>query len=122
MDEQTMEQITECTQRLVAAAGALQKATVDISAQQQQISAKVDRIVAEIEGKDEGRRTRGEVKSVETVQAGRKTLSPMVTAILAKSGVDDGAEVAVLDKALSTLTPEQRIAVKTEMARAGMIQ
>ena len=42
--------------------------------------------------------------------------------ILAKSGMDEVNDAGVLDKALCTLTPEQRIAVKTEMARAGMIQ
>ena len=46
----------------------------------------------------------------------------MMTTILAKSGAEDETDLSALDKALGTLAPEQRIAVKTEMARAGIIQ
>ena len=132
MDEQTVEQITESTKRLVEAAEALQQTLTQISAQQEEISAKVEKIVAAIE---EGTvvvaagdpANTAPAKDARTghpvaVSAGRKTLSPLVTMILAKNGVDDGSDTAVLDKALSTLSPEQRIAVKSEMARAGIIR
>jgi hypothetical protein len=55
----------------------------------------------------------------------RKTLPPMVSAILAKGGTDtDGERIekGVLDKTLQSLSVEQRIAVKAELARAGMIE
>jgi hypothetical protein len=55
----------------------------------------------------------------------RKTLPPLVSAILAKSGTDTGTErieKGVLDKTLQSLSVEQRIAVKAELARAGMIE
>jgi hypothetical protein len=64
-------------------------------------------------------------------QAGRlarKTLPPLVSALLTKScgfNEADGAarlDSAALDKALGSLSLEQRIAVKAEMARAGMIE
>jgi hypothetical protein len=43
--------------------------------------------------------------------------------ILAKNGVEEPpSDSAQLDKALFGLSPEQRIAVKAEMARAGIIQ
>jgi hypothetical protein len=118
MDEQTVEQITDSTKRLVEAAEALQQTLTQISAQQQEISTKVDKIVAAIE---EGAVT-VEASGRQPLHVGRKTLSPLVTMILAKSGVDDGSDTGMLDKALSTLSPEQRIAVKSEMARAGIIQ
>lgn len=54
----------------------------------------------------------------------RKTLSPTATALLAKSS-GDGAErwdAAALEKSPQPLTIEQRIAVKAEMARAGIIE
>lgn len=53
----------------------------------------------------------------------RKTLSPTATALLAKNGVE-GAErfdAGAIEKSLQPLTIEQRIAVKAEMARAGII-
>ncbi|HEX3821676.1 MAG TPA: hypothetical protein VHW45_15185, partial [Candidatus Sulfotelmatobacter sp.] len=55
----------------------------------------------------------------------RKTLPPMVSAVLAKSGVDGGSEKiekGALDRSLQSLSVEQRIAVKAELARAGMIE
>ena len=56
----------------------------------------------------------------------RKTLSPAMSALLAKSGIADlepgHIDAAALDKTLSSLSVEQRIAVKAEMARAGMIE
>lgn len=119
MDEKTVENITESTKRLVEAAEALQQTLSRISAQQEEISAKVDKIVAAIE---ENTLPKQKQEGAPSISASRKTLSSLVTTILAKSGVDDGTDVTSLDKALSGLSPEQRIAVKSEMARAGIIQ
>jgi hypothetical protein len=56
-------------------------------------------------------------------RARRKTLTPMVTSLLAKQGVEGDAliETPVIEKALAGLTIEQRIAVKAELARAGVL-
>ncbi len=56
-------------------------------------------------------------------RAGRKTLVPLVGALLAKSGVGESTQIdsGTLAKALGALTIEQRIAVKAELARAGII-
>ncbi len=55
--------------------------------------------------------------------ARRKTLSPMVSALLAKEGVEGNAliETPIVEKALAGLSIEQRIAVKAELARAGIL-
>ena len=55
--------------------------------------------------------------------ARRKTLSPMVSALLAKQGVEGEAaiEMPIVEKALAGLSVEQRIAVKAELARAGIL-
>ena len=71
--------------------------------------------VAELE------RTNADLKAQASRMA-RKTMSPLVTAILAKNEVGDSTDSAVLDKALASLSVEQRMAVKAEMARAGMIE
>lgn len=64
-----------------------------------------------------------------SAQVTRKTVSPQVLSLLSKAGV--GADVmgangrvdtAVLDKALDGLPVEQRIAVKSQLARAGAIE
>lgn len=53
----------------------------------------------------------------------RKTLSGATLALLAKSGADDGQAIegGALEQALRSLSVEQRIAVKAEMARAGLL-
>ena len=57
---------------------------------------------------------------VESGLRGRRTL---VSRLLAKSGIGEGVEIEAetLERALSGLTIEQRIAVKAELARAGAI-
>jgi hypothetical protein len=62
---------------------------------------------------------------VQAARAARKTLPPLVSAILAKSYDEGGSEKldkSVLDKTLQSLSVEQRIAVKSELARAGIIE
>ncbi len=61
-------------------------------------------------------------------QSTRKTVPPQVLTLLAKSGVRSEVigpggriEVAVLDRALDSLSLEQRIAVKAQLARAGAL-
>jgi hypothetical protein len=50
-------------------------------------------------------------------------MSPLVSGLLAKSGIEEARfDSATLDKALSSLSLDQRIAVKAEMARAGLIE
>ena len=53
----------------------------------------------------------------------RKTMPPIIGALLAKSGVEvtDGMDAAALDASLAPLSIEQRIAVKSQLAKAGLI-
>jgi hypothetical protein len=53
----------------------------------------------------------------------RKTLSPVVAALIAKNEIEgEKIDPAVLNRTLAALSVEQRVAVKTELARAGMIE
>jgi hypothetical protein len=63
-----------------------------------------------------------------SAQSARKTVPPQVLTLLAKSGVgaevvggNGKIEVTVLDKALDSLPVEQRIAIKSQLARAGAL-
>lgn len=63
-----------------------------------------------------------------TAQSARKTVPPQVLTLLAKSGIGAEAvggngkvETNVLDKALDGLPVEQRIAIKSQLARAGAL-
>jgi hypothetical protein len=152
--------LVNSAERLAAAASALEQVLARIEASQQELHAKVDRIIAAIEEQSSGtpspeekgsgspdrsssqgvnasdgaagdlnkRLAESERENAELkAQAGRlarKTLSPLVSGLLSKTGVEEtGAaiEAGVLEKALSALSLEQRITVKAELARAGMI-
>jgi len=53
----------------------------------------------------------------------RKTISPVVAALIGKNEVEgERMDPAVLNKTLAALSVEQRIAVKSELARAGLIE
>ncbi len=138
MDDPTI-QLTASAERLAAAAEALTTALARLDEQQHALTTKIDRIVAAIDDRsndDETRQLRARLDELErdnaelkaqAARAVRKTLPPLVSALLAKSGMaesDTSARLdpALLDKSLSSLSLEQRIAVKAEMARAGMIE
>jgi hypothetical protein len=54
--------------------------------------------------------------------AGRKTLPTSMATMLAKQGVVmDSVEAGAIDGALASLSIEQRIAVKSELIRAGVL-
>jgi chromosome segregation ATPase len=131
---------TMALEKLAAAAESLERVLEKIEAQYVSLNAKVDRIVAAIDdgalkGSAETEAAEELQKKVEQLErektelsaqaqrSGRKTLSPLVCGLLAKGGVenDGGMEEGALDKVLTTLSIEQRIAVKAEMARAGLL-
>jgi len=145
MNDEMTQQLMATAERLANAAEALDRVLGRLDGQQEALNAKVDRIVAAVEERlDEGgtNHARTEANHDDTLQRrvveleknnndlkaqaarlARKTLPPLVTALLSKNGeVGDRLEAAALDKTLQSLTVDQRIAVKAEMARAGMIE
>jgi len=143
MNEEMTQQLVATAERLASAAETLDRVLEKLDSQQAALNAKVDRIVAAVEERSDDvvsslsaeRSQKLEARVAELEKANndlkaqaarltRKTLSPLVTALLAKSGAESGErlEPAALDKTLQSLSVEQRIAVKAEMARAGMIE
>jgi ABC-type transporter Mla subunit MlaD len=142
MNEELIQQLSAASERFAAAAEALERTLARLDEQ----SGKIDRIVAAVEEREadsetslrktleervtELVRANEELRAQATrLSAQRKTLPPLVTAILAKtsygaSGFEaaEKLEAGVLDKTLAALSVEQRIAVKSEMARAGLIE
>lgn len=106
--------------RIASALDKLEQALSRIEAQYEALNTKVDRIIAAVE--DDKKEDAGEVKA-EAEKAQRKTVSPVIANLLAKSGVEMATvEDATVEKALAGLSVEQRIAVKAELARAGVLQ
>ncbi|HSE49735.1 MAG TPA: hypothetical protein VLA96_11050 [Terriglobales bacterium] len=133
MNEELIQQLSATADRFAAATEALEHTLARLDEQ----SGKIDRIVAAIDESDASTRKTLEERVTELVHANdelraqaarlsaqRKTLPPLVTAILAKNGYEpaETIDAAVLDKTLAALSVEQRIAVKSEMARAGLIE
>ncbi len=123
---------------LAQATQSLADAVANLDSQFASLHAKIDRIVAAVDdgelqaGPQADTALRSKVTELEkanqdlkaqTATARRKTLSPAITALLAKEGVDGNAliEIPVVEKALAGLSIEQRIAVKAELARAGIL-
>lgn len=139
MNEEMTQQLAATAERLANAAETLDRVLLKLDSQQEALNAKVDRIVAAVEERpvasndpDRTHKLEQRVAELEkantelkaqAVRMGRKTLSPLVTALLTKSGTEPGDRLdpAVVDKTLQALSIEQRIAVKAEMARAGII-
>jgi ABC-type transporter Mla subunit MlaD len=142
MNEEMAQQLMATAERLASAAESLDRVLGRLDAQQDALNAKVDRIVAAVDDRSsyepanheatrqlqervaELERSNTDLKA-QAARMVRKTLPPMVSAILAKSGADGGGERierGVLDKTLQSLSVEQRIAMKAELARAGMIE
>jgi len=143
MNEEMVQQMMAAAERLATATETLDRVLGKLDAQQEALNAKVDRIVAAVEenivqvveqrqaeeaGGDLRQRLAELEKSnadlkAQTARMVRKTLSPVVSALLGKNEVDgQRLDAAVLDKTLAALSIEQRIAVKSELARAGMIE
>jgi len=143
MDQEMTEQLAATAGKLANAAETLDRVLEKLDAQQEALNAKVDRIVAAVEDRVHEKSAAdsendGETKlekrvaelekantelKAQAVRMGRKTLSPLVSGLLSKNFPEAGEKLdsAALNKTLSSLSVEQRIAVKAEMARAGMI-
>lgn len=143
MEQEMTEQLAATAGRLASAAETLDRVLEKLDSQQEALNAKVDRIVAAVEdrvnerleptsqnegaGKLEKRVAELEKANTElkaqAARMGRKTLSPLASGLLSKNFPEAGEKLdaAALNKSLNSLSIEQRIAVKAEMARAGII-
>lgn len=122
-------------ERLEAATALLERALNWLEERQGVLSGEVERISATVEQSRREtelaeklaavERELAEVKSASAVNALnplRRTLPAATAEMLAKHGVGDGpVDVRTLDAAMTGLSLEQRIAVKTQLQRAGAI-
>lgn len=142
MSEEIIRQMMVAADRLAAASETLDRVLGKLDAQQEVLNAKVDRIVAAVEesiqqaspmNHDETKdaqfqervmqleKSNADLKAHASRMA-RKTLSPVISALIGKNAIEsERLDPGVLNKSLAALSVEQRIAVKAELARAGMI-
>ncbi|MGH9589383.1 MAG: hypothetical protein ACRD25_03265 [Terracidiphilus sp.] len=122
-------------ERLEATATLLERTLSWLEERQGALAGEVERISATVE---QGRREAELVEKLEAAERElaalkaqpvqqapnplRKTLPGAASEMLAKHGIGDGpVDVRALDAALSGLSLEQRIAVKTQLLRSGAI-
>ena len=125
---------TEMVERLEAATNLLEKTLRWLDERQGALSGEVERIAATVEQSRREAELSEKLAAVEqeladlraaaqsSSAAMRKTISSGAAEMLAKHGIGEGpVDVKSLDAALGGLSLEQRIAVKTQLLRAGAI-
>jgi hypothetical protein len=140
MEIEMKDELGSTVERLAAAAGLLEQAVERLAQRQNDFAldaeASIARIVATVEGRREAelevKLAAAEAQIAElkaaagsvpvTVTYGRKTLPVAMVNLLAKQGVTvDSMEAGAVDAALVSLSVEQRIAVKAQLMRAGLL-
>jgi uncharacterized protein involved in exopolysaccharide biosynthesis len=125
----------EVAERLEAATTQLERTLSWLEERQGALSGEVEKITATVEqGKREAELTEklaAAQQELEELKAGaaqnvqsplRRTLPSTTSEMLAKHGIGEGpVDVRTLDAALAGLSLEQRIAVKSQLLRAGAI-
>jgi cell division protein ZapA (FtsZ GTPase activity inhibitor) len=137
MDESAV--VADGMERLQAAAERLEKTVAWLEERQASMSGEVARIVATVDASVDARQRELERKLEEAEQqiaelkaqsaaaasqsSGRRTLPAATALLLAKQGIGsvEGMEAGSLDAALTGLSLEQRVAVKSQLARAGAL-
>jgi hypothetical protein len=136
--ERSLESLAATLEVLTAAAGALEQAVNRLEVQHSAMSGQVERIVATVDApaaqdriaelerrlqEAMGQIAEMKAQSHVPVSTGRKTLAAPAVALLAKQGISnlDSLEAGSLDAAMSSLSIEQRIAVKSQLLRAGLL-
>lgn len=139
MDMDVTQELAATAERLAAAASLLEHAAEKLAQHQTELAASagnIERVVATVdstrdreldleaklaaaEQKIAALEARAAQPAPEPV-SGRKTM-PAALGLLAKHGLADGTQAAALDAALVHLSLEQRIAVKADLLRAGLV-
>jgi hypothetical protein len=145
--ERSFETLALTLDRLAGAASLLEETVSRLEEQHIAMSGQVQRIVATVE-QGSSQATGSERAGVERIgelerklheavmqiaelraqsaapaSSGRKTMTASTVSLLAKQGISnlDSIEAGSLDAALTALSVEQRIAVKSQLLRAGLL-
>lgn len=140
--ERSLETITVTLERLAGAAGLLEQTLARLEEQNLNMTGQVQKIVATVEQGSSSSVVNDRVHELERklreaeaqiselraqgsayLGSGRKTVTSATLSLLAKQGISnlDSIEAGSLDAALGALSIEQRIAVKSQLLRAGLL-
>jgi hypothetical protein len=121
MEMEVKDELGMAMERLTAAAGMFEQATerlagVELQASLERVSAREAQLEEQLV---EAEATITALRAEAGKASGRKTTSGGAGSLVAKEGV--AVEAGALDASLRSLSVEQRIAVKSEMMRAGLL-
>lgn len=142
--ERSLEALALTMDRLAGAASLLEQTVSRLEEQQLTMSGQVQKIVATVEQAPNSSQGAGSeriyelerklheavlqiaelrAQSASAIPSGRKTVTAATVSLLAKQGISslESIEAGSLDAALSGLSIEQRIAVKSQLLRAGLL-
>lgn len=140
--ERSLETLTVTLERLAGAAGLLEQTLARLEEQNLNMTGQVQKIVATVEQGSSSSVANDRVHELERklreaeaqiselraqgsayLGSGRKTVTSATLSLLAKQGISnlDSIEAGSLDAALGALSIEQRIAVKSQLLRAGLL-
>ena len=137
MEIEANEMLNASAEKLSAAASLLERMVERMEQREVEATGDVQKIVAEVDGGVSSEREMelerrlaqaeqqiAELRAQESKGASaRKTLPATTTQLLAKQGITsvESMEAGALDAALTGLSLEQRIAVKSQLLRAGIL-
>jgi len=136
MEIETNEMLQASAEKLAAAASLLERMMERMEQREAEATGDVQKIVAEVDQEAavterelelERRLARAEQRiaelSAQESKGARKTLPATTAQLLAKQGITslESMEAGALDAALTGLSLEQRIAVKSQLLRAGVV-
>jgi hypothetical protein len=137
MEIEANEMLNASAEKLSAAASLLERMVERMEQREAEAMGEVQKIVAEVDGGVSSEREQelerrlaraeqqiAELRAQESKGASaRKTLPAMTAQLLAKQGITsvESMEAGALDAALAGLSLEQRIAVKSQLLRSGIL-
>lgn len=119
--ERTLEWLEENQGEIPGQVGKI-SATVETSKREEELAAKLADAERQIEEMRAARDDRSVIGTPRVLESLRRTLPSSSVDMLAKHGLGESSvDVRTLDAALSGLSLEQRIAVKSQLRRAGAV-
>ena len=111
------EEVVSLVARLTAAAGMLEEAAERLAGHELSLEASIGRTTSREAALEQ--QLADANATIASLKAGRKTVPTGVSTLMAKDG--SALDIGSLDAALGSLSLEQRIAVKSQLLRSGLI-
>jgi ferritin-like metal-binding protein YciE len=116
------ESLAGIERRLAPGSGEVERMLATVSTVEQVSAAQIESLESRL-AETERQLAALQASAAQTAPQGRRTLTASASSLLAKHGIGEAGpvEASALDAALVSLPVEQRIAVKSQLLRAGLL-